>query len=128
MTLKLVEALQKSLERSIEAPIEGADILEIAPPLEAEVIDFTVERARLRDIKVEEVKPETILQMALDDCKRYGNVTKAYITLILDTGDSFSTANYRAGTTREEEIALRQLGVTESIDTWRGLIPIDTGD
>lgn len=90
----------------------------------AEVIDFEVQRASRSIIDSGEVRPETILKMALEDVTTGpyggGRCVKAYITLILDDGKSFSTCNYRANLSKIEEVAFRQMSVAEAIEGWRG--------
>lgn len=122
--LTLVESLQASIEAldnvlKGKPPVEGEDIL--PQPKSAEIIDFAT--ARAHTLGPTEVAPETILKMALKDCEAWGTrAVKAYITVVLDDGVSFSQAHYRAGLTREQEIAFRQLGLAECMDGWRGLI------
>jgi hypothetical protein len=150
--LKLVAStdLKQSLQESIDmlneppAPCEGEGLLvvdemdpEMAKALleaagfevvdgdcSAEVIDFEVERASRLNMDNAEVRPETILKMALEDVTtgpyRDGRCTKAYITLVLEDGKTYSTCNYRANLSKIEEVAFRQLGVTEAVSGWRG--------
>jgi hypothetical protein len=100
--------------------VDGTEI-EVEFDASAEVIDFEVQRAARRLLDNTEVSPATILKMALDDVLGpYQHCTKAYITLVLDNGKSFTTCNYRANLSRIEEVAFRQLGVTESMEGWRG--------
>ncbi|HEY6020615.1 MAG TPA: hypothetical protein VIY48_12210 [Candidatus Paceibacterota bacterium] len=66
-----------------------------------------------------DVSVKQCLEMALKDADRIGAV-KCYVTMICDDGDTWSTNNYRSCLTRIEEIAFRQLGVTEAINRWTG--------
>lgn len=85
------------------------------------LVDLEVERAERGLVPNAEVTPETLLRLALKDCElAKGRITKCYVTLIEDEGDSMSTTNMRANLTRTEEIAYRQLGLTEAIESWRG--------
>jgi hypothetical protein len=104
------------------ALLEAAGYIVVDEDESAEVIDFEVERASRVNMDNAEVKPETILKMALEDVTGpyQGKCTKAYITLVLDNGKAFSTCNYRANLSRIEEVAFRELGLTEAISGWRG--------
>ena len=82
------------------------------------VVDFEVERAE-RAEEAAGVRPISLLKMALKDAQKDNTIVKAYVTLIRDDKDSFSTINYRAGLKRTEEIAFRQLGVQEALEGWR---------
>jgi hypothetical protein len=121
-----------------DAPCEGEDLVAVlslalaAEPVEEDeeeinnVIDFQVARAECSAVNTADVTPETVLKLALQDVQAGGQykdtVKKCYITLVLDTGETFSTCNYRANLTRIEEVAFRQLGVSESLEGWRGVV------
>ena len=107
-SLNLIENLKASLDA------EEAD--------SGNVVDLGAERLlRGRDsLTPDQVTPQEVLKLAMEDCSKLGNISKCYVTLIVDEGDErMGTINYRAQMTRTEEIAFRQLGLQEQIDNWR---------
>lgn len=113
---RLIDCLKQSLE--IVRPVPP----EIAPPVEeagAEIVELDLERIERSGLTAKDVTPEDILRLCLKDVKAKGNVVKCYVTLISELEDSFTVSNYRSNLTRTEEVAFRQLGVTEAVDSWR---------
>lgn len=96
----LVELLRESVENS-------------------NVVDFEVEKINRRHIDARDVMPDKCLALALQDTKQRGDVIGCYITLIVEEPETMSTVNYRAGLSRTEEIAYRQVGVQEAIESWK---------
>lgn len=117
MTLKLVHTLKESI-----AELEKLDMAAAGEPVSAEVVNLAVERVIRGDTIATEVTAETVLEAALIECREMGDeVTGCYITLICsDENGPRATCHYRAGLSRIEEIAFRQLGLTEVMDAWRG--------
>lgn len=84
------------------------------------VVDFEVEQAE-RTKSASEIVPTTLLKMAVLEAQSDPNIEKAYITMLRKNEDgTFTTINFRCGMDMVEELAYRQVGVTEAIDRWRG--------
>jgi len=102
-----------------EGDIEGLEVdvtLEEAP--------VNLEHARARTAPITEIKPVTALELALEEARGDPSINKCYITLIVDDQHKTRVINYRANLTRQEEAAMRQLGLAEAIDLWRfGALP-----
>ena len=107
--LTLVESLKKSLE--VEEQKEN-NVVDFSK----EKIDRAVERGELT---ANDVTPAQLLSIISEDVERLGNVVKCYVTLIAEDDSSFTVSNYRAGLSRSEEVAFRQLGLQEAVDNWR---------
>ena len=82
------------------------------------VVDFRNAKVDSGTLLAREVTPAEVLTQALEDLGSL-NVAKCYITLVIDNGETWATTNYRANLTRAEEIAFRQLGITEMLESWR---------
>jgi len=102
--------IEKSLAQEEQAVINGVD-------------DLALERIRRNKVPAAEVTPRQLLTILLDDIERMENdgekVDKCYVTLIRDGGENVIVTSYRAGLSRPEELAYRQLGVQETLDSWR---------
>lgn len=82
------------------------------------VVDFEVKQAE--QARAPDLKPSTLLKMALLDAQSDPNINRAYITLIRENADgSLTLVNYRAGMNTAEEIAYRQVGVSEAIEGFK---------
>ncbi len=105
---RLLEALEKSVALEPE-------------PKENNVVNFAVERLSRKgeDLRPQDIAVTDLLSLIQSDVAKYGDVTKCYVTLVREDEKAFTVVNYRAGVSRVEEIALRQLGVQEVIDSWR---------
>ena len=94
------------------------------PPEEQTVVDFNKEKLARRGGKAMacDINAETVLEMALMDCREAGDrgPAKAYITLVYENDTASTTVNYRCQLSHLEEVAYRQLGLSEAIENWKG--------
>lgn len=86
----------------------------------AAVVDLSLERIERGDMSCQQVTPEQVLRLALRELDQTEGITKCYVTLIQETPEGpITTINMRSRLSRQEEVAFRQLGVHEAIDSWR---------
>jgi len=66
-----------------------------------------------------EVTPAECLRLALKDALADPTITKCYLTLFRDDEEDTVGVSYRAGLTKEQEVAYRHLGASVALDNWK---------